>query len=396
MWGDKMNISKIRKDFPIVSDWIYLDNACTSLKPCQVTEAVREYYEKFSVCSGRSTHSLSLELQRRIEAGRDSLRKLINAKSTDEIVYTKNCTEAINLVSKGMNLTKGDVVLTTDKEHNSNLVPWIKLQDNTGITYRQVPTDNGNFDMEAFKEAMSTKVKLVSMVHTSNLDGSTIPAKEVAEVVHDHGGIFMLDAAQSVPHRPIDVQKIDVDLIAFSVHKMIGPTGVGVLYGKKDLLDDIEPLLYGGGGVKNTTSREAFLQDCPRKFESGQQNYASLFAVKTAVEYLMDIGMDNIHEHEIKLNEFATKELHEYVHIIGPEEASERSGIFNFYVDELGAHEVSILLEEEGILTRGGMQCVHSWYNKNKIEGGTRASFYFYNTMDEVKKFVEIVKKYLL
>ncbi len=390
-----MNVSKIRKDFPIVNDWIYLDNACTGLKPRQVTDAVSEYYEKYSVCSGRSTHSLSTELQRRIEAGRDSLRELLNAESADEIIYTKNCTEGINLVSRGLGFKKEDVVLTTDKEHNSNLVPWIKLHETTGTIYRQVPTDKGDFDIEAFKENMSPKVKLVSMVHTSNLDGSTIPAREIAEVVHDHGGLFMLDAAQSVPHRPVDVKKIDVDLMAFSVHKMIGPTGVGVLYGKKDLLEDMEPLLYGGGGVKNTTSRGVVLQDRPQKFESGQQNYASLFAVKTAVDYLTDIGTENIQNHETELNEYVTKELMGYVKIIGPEEASERSGIFNFYIDELGPHEVALLLEEQGILTRGGMQCVHSWYNENRIQGGTRASFYLYNTLNEAKKFLEVVKEYI-
>lgn len=390
-----MNVSEIRKDFPIVNDWIYLDNACTSLKPRKVTDAVREYYEKYSVCSGRSTHSLSTELQRRIEAGRDSLRGLLNAESADEIVYTKNCTEAINLVSKGMNFKKGDIVLTTDKEHNSNLAPWIKLHEDTGIIYRQVPTDKGDFDMEAFEENMSSKVKLVSMVHTSNLDGSTIPAREIAGVVHDHGGLFMLDAAQSVPHRPVDVKKLDADLLTFSVHKMIGPTGVGVLYGKKDILKDLEPLIYGGGGVKNTTSSEVVLQDGPQKFESGQQNYASLFAIESAVDYLTDIGMENIRKHEIKLNEFVTKKLCDDVKIIGPKEASRRSGIFNFYMDKLGPHEVSLLLEEEGILTRGGMQCVHSWYNNNKIEGGTRASFYLYNTLDEAKRFVDAVSEYI-
>lgn len=388
-----MDVHNIRKDFPLVEDWIYFDNACTSLKPYPVARAVSEYYEKYSVCSGRSTHSLATELQRRITAGRESLARSLNAHNTDEIVFTKNTTEAINMVSRGLSFKAEDAVLTTDKEHNSNLVPWLRLKDRSGTEYQQVATkEDGTFDMTAFQEAMNSKVKLVSMAHTSNVDGTSIPAAEIARIVHDYDAIFMLDAAQSVPHRPVDVQKLDVDLLAFSIHKMIGPTGVGVLYGKSEILSEMEPLLGGGGGVKNTTSTDYVLQDIPQKFESGQQNYASLFAVGTAVDYLMDIGMDKIHAHEVELNRLATEGLKDIVDLIGPEEPDKRSGIFNFRSGSLGPHEVSILLEEQGILTRSGMQCVHSWYNKRCLDGGTRASFYLYNTREEVERFVEVVK----
>lgn len=392
-----MDLKKIRQDFPVVDEYIYFDSACLSLKPRSVIEAVQRYYTEFPVCEGkRSAHTLSTRLTKEIKKGRESVKDLLNASKTDEIAFTKNTTEAINTVARGLDFEKGEKVLTTDKEHNSNLVPWIKMREKRGIRYEQVFTDDeGQLDLDDLKEKMDDDVKLVSMVHTSNLDGTTTPASEVADIVHENDAYFMLDGAQSVPHQPVDVRDIGVDFLAFSVHKMLGPTGVGVLYGRKELLEELDPLTYGGGGVKSTRYDEATLQDSPAKFEAGLQNFASLAAVKPAVDYVQDVGLENIEKHEIELNKIATEELKDLVNIIGPEDPEKRSGIFNFQMDQLGCHEITLLMDEENILLRGGQQCVHSWYSFHGLEGGNRASFYLYNTEEEVRKFVEVIRSLL-
>ena len=392
-----MDLKKIRQDFPVVDEYIYFDSACLSLKPRSVIEAVQRYYTEFPVCEGkRSAHTLSTRLTKEIKKGRESVKDLLNASKTDEIAFTKNTTEAINTVARGLDFEKGEKVLTTDKEHNSNLVPWIKMREKRGIRYEQVFTDDeGQLDLDDLKEKMDDDVKLVSMVHTSNLDGTTTPASEVADIVHENDAYFMLDGAQSVPHQPVDVRDIGADFLAFSVHKMLGPTGVGVLYGRKELLEELDPLTYGGGGVKSTRYDEATLQDSPTKFEAGLQNFASLAAVKPAVDYVQDVGLENIEKHEIELNKIATEELKDLVNIIGPEDPEKRSGIFNFQMDQLGCHEITLLMDEENILLRGGQQCVHSWYSFHGLEGGNRASFYLYNTEEEVRKFVEVIRSLL-
>ncbi|MBS3816899.1 MAG: aminotransferase class V-fold PLP-dependent enzyme [Candidatus Thermoplasmatota archaeon] len=392
--SEGLDVEKIREDFPVVDEYIYFDNACLSLKPHPVRKAVDRYYTEFPVCEGkRSAHTLSTRVTRHIKEGRKAVQKLLNASDPDEIVFTKNTTEAINTVAKGLGLEKGDKVLSTDKEHNSNLAPWIKLKEHVGIEYDQVSTDDkGELDIEDLKEKMDQDVKLVSMVHTSNLDGTTIPASKVADIAHENDAYFLLDGAQSVPHKPVDVKKIGVDLLAFSIHKMLGPTGVGVLYGREELLERLEPLMYGGGSVKDTEYSDITLQDAPAKFEAGLQNFSALAAVKPAVEYVMNLGLKDIEKHETRLNRIATEELKDAVNIIGPEDPERRSGIFNFKLEKLGCHEITLLLDEEDILLRGGMQCVHSWYNYHGLEGANRASFYLYNTEEEVKKFTEVIK----
>jgi len=387
-----LDLSNYRKDFPMLDKITYFDNACMTLKPYQVIEAVNEYYEKYPVCGGsRSQHRLSNILGRKIEEGREAISELIGAERKEQIVFTKNTTEAVNLVAKGLGLGKGDTVLTTDKEHNSNTVPWILLRDDKGIKFDQVKTnDDGTFNLENFKESMNQSVELVSMIHTSNLDGTTTPAKEIGEIAHDYDALFLLDGAQSVPHKPVDVQDLDVDLLAFSVHKMLGPTGVGVLYGKEEVLERLTPLSAGGGSVKDSTYDSITLKDAPGKFEGGLQNYSALCGIKPAVDYLLDVGLEDIEQHEIELNRLATELLEDKVEVIGPHDPEKRSGIFNFRVKVLGCHEITVLLEEQDIITRGGMHCVHPWHRTRGELGGTRASFYLYNTEEEVKKFAQI------
>lgn len=390
-----MNIDNIRKDFPLIEDYIYFDNACMTIKPYSVIEAMDEYYNSYPVCGGgRVPNVLTNKVDDKIRRGREAVKELINADSTEELVFTKNTTEGINLVSRGLNLEKGDVVLSTNKEHNSNLAPWIKLKEEIGIEYEQVPfKENGDLDLEVLKEKMNDDVKLISMVHTSNVDGTTIPASAVSDIAHDYDALFMLDGAQSVPHRPFDVKKENIDLLNFSIHKMLGPTGVGVLYASEEILESLTPLAVGGGSVVESTYKDIDLHEIPQKFECGLQNYSGLCGVEEAVNYLMNIGLENIDEHEEKLNKYVTERLKDKVNLIGPKDPKKRSGIFNFNIDGKSAEKVARHLEKNKIIVRFGRNCAYSWYNSQNIKEGVRASFYIYNSMKEAEKFVDVMEE---
>jgi cysteine desulfurase/selenocysteine lyase len=392
-----MDVKNVRNKFPLLrkGEIIYFDNACMTLKPDSVIESIMDYYTRIPVCGGRSSHRLATEVTILVEESRAKLRSFINAERDSEVVFLKNTTEALNTVARGLNLKKGDRVVTTDKEHNSNLVAWTILKEEKGIVHDYVPSaEDGDFDLESFEKMMGKDVKLVSMVHTSNIDGTTIPAKEIIKIAHDHGAQVMLDGAQSVPHRGVNVRELDVDYLGFSVHKMCGPTGVGVLYGKFDLLKDMPPLVVGGGTVQDTTYDTVRLLPPPERFEGGLQNYSGLIGAGAAVDFLLEVGLDNIVEQECSLNSHATQRLKDVVKIIGPEDASKRCGVLNFTMDNLGVHDVAMILDEEAaIMTRAGRHCVNPWYNAHGLEGGTRASFYLYNTIEEIDKMVEVLER---
>ena len=278
-----LNVQKIRDDFPIFSKPInkkpvvYFDNACMTLKPRQVVEKINEYYYEYPACAGRSHHKLSKRATEEVFKSREQFRKFINAKKSEEIIFNKNTTEGINTIANSLKLLKGDVVITTDKEHNSNLVPWLVQQKKNGIKLEQVKSDaKNNFDISVFQDMMSKNVKLVSMVHTANLDGSTTPLKEITKIAHDFGAQVLVDGAQSIPHKEIDVKKLDIDFMAFSVHKMCGPTGLGVLYGKSAALEALEPFIVGGDTVIDTTYTDVQFEKPPEKFEAGLQHYAGI------------------------------------------------------------------------------------------------------------------------
>ncbi|MBI2579807.1 MAG: cysteine desulfurase [Candidatus Aenigmarchaeota archaeon] len=386
-----MNIEKLRKDFPILKDGkiIYFDNACMSLKPVQVVRAMERYYYEFPGCAGRSMHKIGKRTEEEYAKSREKAAKFINAKH-GEIVFTKNTTESINLVSHSIKLGKNDTVLTTDKEHNSNLIPWQRC----GARHEVIVTnEDGTFSMENLKKILNKSVKLVSVVHTSNIDGVTNPAKEISKMAHDAGAKVLLDCAQSAPHKEIDVKRIGADFIAFSGHKMLGPS-IGVLYGRRDLLEGMEPFMTGGDTVSRTTYRSAEFLKPPEKFEAGLQNYAGAIGHAAAMDYLNGIGMKNIERHETGLNECATKSLSEIegVGILGPR-ASERSGILSFNIEDIDFHQIALMASEMGIMLRSGQHCVHSWFASRGIAGSVRASFYLYNTRDEVDKFVDALKK---
>jgi cysteine desulfurase/selenocysteine lyase len=402
----KMKIMNIRKDFPVLSRKIggkpivYMDSACMSLRPVQVIDALNDYYKNFPACAGRSIHKLGREVTDGVKRARDSIKRFFNAKNSKEIVFTKNTTEAINLVANSYGFEKGDVVVTSDREHNSNLMPWQILKETKGIVHEVVKSNDDNtFNIDNFKKIINdnkNKIKLVSMVHTSNLDGYTLPVKEIIKIAHENKALVMLDAAQSAPHKEIDVRKLDVDFLACSGHKMLGPSGIGILYAKHHLLEKLPAFMVGGDTVINTTYESFQLEEPPEKFEAGLQHYAGMIGMGEAARYLMKIGKKNINKHEIKLNKIITNDFNNIkkIDIIGPQNSELRSGIISFNIKNMDPHEVAGMLDASAnIMVRSGMHCVHSWFNAHNIKGSVRASLYLYNTEEEARLLVEEIKK---
>jgi cysteine desulfurase/selenocysteine lyase len=401
-----MNVLKVREDFPILKNGlngkpiIYFDNACMTLRPRQVIEKMNEYYYNYPACAGRSHHKLSKMATEEFSKSRSIIRKFINAKSDKEIIFTKNTTEGINLVAKSFKFHKGDVIISTDKEHNSNLIPWQLVARQQGLRRERISTKEG-FDLQHFEHVLkhaksNSNRSFVSMVQTSNMDGTSIPLKEIVNIARKYDAVVMLDAAQGVPHKSVDVKKLDVDFLAFSGHKMLGPSGTGVLYGREELLNRLDPFITGGSTVDDTTYDGATFTQLPERYEAGLQDYAGFIGLGAAVEYLKKY-IDDIHVHELKLNKIITEGLNTHVNILGPQDPKLRSGIFSFNAkNKMDHHEVALLLDSyANIMIRSGRHCVHSWFNDNKIDGSARASFYLYNTEEEAKIFVEKTKEIL-
>jgi len=383
-----MNINKIRQDFPILSKdnpVIYFDNACSTLRPRQVIDAMNEYYNEYPSCAGRSGHELGERVTKEINAARQIVADFIGAKK-EEIIFTKNTTEAINLVANSLDFKKDDVVLTSRKEHNSNLLPWIMLNKKS-VQHKVI--ENFEEDLKKYKP------RLVALCFTSNLDGESISAKEMIKIAHKHGAVVLLDAAQTAGHQKINVRDLDVDFLAFSGHKMMGPSGTGVLYGKKKNLEQMAPFMLGGGTVTSSTYDFFRLAPLPDCFEAGLQNYSGIIGLGVAIKYLKDIGFENIKAQEEKLNKIITDGLLEIpkIKILGPQDYKLRGGIVSFYTEAIDSHQIMILLSKAGIAVRSGQFCVHSWFDANKIKDAVRASFYFYNTEEEAEKFVLEMKK---
>ncbi len=398
-----MKIEKIRKDFPILNareggePIIYFDNACQSLRPQSVIEAMDDYYRKYSACEGRSIHKFGEKVTRKCEESRKIIAKFIGAKKEEEIIFTRNTTEGINLVAKSLKLQKGDVIILSDKEHNSNLIPWQIKSEEESISLIISPSREDNtFDLEKFKLLMNEKVKLVSVVHTSNLDGVSNPIKEIIEIAHNYGAKVLVDGAQSASHQKINVAKLDVDFMAFSGHKMLGPSGTGFLYGKYDLLKKLNPFIVGGDTVEYSTYDKHQLLLPPKKFEAGLQDYAGIIGLAEAVKYLQKIGFKKIAKQEAVLNKFITKEIINLpgLKIIGPQDYNKRGGIVSFFVEELDTHQIAVMLDStNNIMVRSGQFCVHSWFANRQIKNAVRVSLAFYNTLEEAQIFVENLKK---
>lgn len=396
-----INTDKIRADFNILNTQkgqipVYFDSACMSLKPKQVIEALNDYYLNYPACAGRSSHKMGDKVTNKIKEARQLIAKFINADSENEIIFTRNTTEGINLFANSVGLVKGDVVLISDKEHNSNLVPWLLLRDKIGIVVKIIHSnEDGNFNLENLSKLING-AKLVSVVHTSNLDGMTNPAKEIIEIAHKNNALVFLDVAQSIPHKKIDVKDLDVDFLAFSGHKMFGPTGTGVLYGKYKLLEKLNPFIVGGETVSSSTYEDYKFLPVPEKFEAGLQDYAGIIGLGEAVKYLSQFDYSEIKEHELKLNSYITEELQKIpqIKIIGPKNPAERSGIINFYIEGVDMHKIAIMLDEMAMIeVRSGQHCVHAWFNDKKIFNSLRVSLYLYNTREEAEIFITNLNK---
>jgi len=395
-----LNVQTLRNDFPIYEKEIkgkpiiYMDSACVTLRPVQVIDAISRYYKEFPACAGRSMHSLGKRVTEEVHDARRTVKEFIGAKRTNEIIFTKNTTEGINLIANSLNIRKGDIVLTSDKEHNSGLLPF-QLLKRKGIEHNVFSFG----DLNDFNNKLNKNVKLVSIVHTSNLDGTSNPIKEMIKLAHDNNSLVLVDGAQSVQHKKVNVRKLDADFLAFSGHKMLGPSGTGVLYGKLDLLEELNPMFIGGDTVKNSTYDSYEAEEIPERFEPGLQNYAGIIGLAEAVRYLTKAGIRNVESHIIGLNKIIADELCDLgIEILGEKKAEKRSGIISFNIEGIDSHEIAgILNESRNVMIRSGMHCVHSWFNAHNLRGSARISLYLYNTkeecnivMDEIKKICEI------
>jgi len=398
-----LNTDKIRADFNILTSQnglvpVYLDSACMSLKPNKVVEAMDDYYFNYSACAGRSSHKMGDKVTKKVAEARKLIAKFINADSENEIIFTRNTTEGINLLANSLGLLQGDIVLISDKEHNSNLVPWLYLRDKIGIVVKIIPSnEDGSFNLNKFSELV-VGVKLVSVVYTSNLDGVTNPVKEIVEIAHKNNALVFVDAAQSIAHQKIDVKNLDVDFLAFSGHKMLGPTGTGVFYGKYKLLEKLAPFIMGGDTVLYSTYEDYKFLPVPEKFEAGLQDYAGIIGLGEAVKYLSQFDFADITEHELVLNTYITNEIKKIpqIKIIGPEDPKFRSGIIDFYIKDTDMHKFAIMLDEmANISIRSGQHCVHSWFASHGIFNSARVSLYLYNTQEDAEKFITNLNKIL-
>lgn len=390
-----MNIEKIREDFTILNKnlngkpVIYLDSACVTLKPKQVINEINRYYNDFPACGGRSSHRLGKIVTEEIEKSREIIKEFINAKRTKEIIFTKNTTEGLNLILNSIELKQGDIILTSDKEHNSVLLP-IQLLKNKGIEHRIFKFG----DINDLKSKLDKNVRLIVTAHISNLDGTINSIEEIITLAHKNKSLVLIDAAQSISHVKIDVKRMDIDFLAFSGHKIFGPSGTGVLYGKYDLLHELKQFIVGGGTVKDSTYDNSVIEDIPQRFEAGLQDYSGIMGLSEAIKYFKEIGLDKIEKHIEKLNEMITLEFQKMgIEILGEKDYKKRKGIISFNIKGIHNKEIAEILNQKNIFIRAGFHCVHSWFNSNKIDGSARISLSIYNTEEDCRKAIEEIKK---
>ena len=396
-----LNVEQIRKDFPILQrkvhgkPLVYLDNAATSQKPKQVIDATDFYYRNYNANIHRSIHVLGEEATAKFEEAHEKIAKFINADSYQNIVLTKNTTESLNLAAYSLtaDLKKGDEIVISQMEHHSNFVTWQQMAKLRGLKLNFIRIDkDGNLDRESIKENITKKTKIVSLTHVSNVLGTINPIREISKIAHEAGAIMVADGAQSVPHMPVDVKEIDVDFYAFSGHKMLGPTGIGVLYGKKELLQNMQPFLYGGEMIREVKFEGTTFNELPWKFEAGTPNIAEGIGLSAAIDYLSKIGMEKIHQRDKDLAGYAIEKLKDVggIEIYGPKE---RGAVVAFNVKGVHAHDVSQILDSEGVAIRAGHHCCMPLHSVLGIGSSARASFYLYNTEQEIDVFIEAVKK---
>jgi cysteine desulfurase/selenocysteine lyase len=391
----KLDIEKIKSDFPILrrkvhgKRLVYLDNAATTQKPKQVIESITKYYENYNSNIHRSVHKLAEEATEAFESSREQVSRFINAASPKEIIFTKNATEALNVACRCISensLKKGDKIVVTEMEHHSNFVPWQQISKRIGCEFDIVNVDEeGILDEEDF-EIKIKNAKVLAFTHMSNVLGTINDAKKLTKIAHREGAIVILDGAQSAPHLPIDVQELGCDFFAFSSHKMLGPTGVGCLYGREHLLLEAPPFILGGDMIKEVHREETKWNDLPWKFEAGTSNIADVIGFGEAIKYLEKVGMERIKEHEQAISQVAIEELSKIgeVTLYGPRQHYNRGAVFSFNVGKIHPHDVASILDSEGIAIRSGHHCAQVLMEKLGVQATSRASFYLYNDLDDV------------
>ncbi|MFC5711198.1 cysteine desulfurase [Thalassorhabdus alkalitolerans] len=394
-----MDVREIRKMFPILDQevnghpLVYLDSSATSQKPVQVIEKLDDYYRRYNSNVHRGVHTLGTLATEGYEGAREKVRAFINAKSTEEIVFTRGATAALNLVASSYardNLSEGDEIVITQMEHHSNIIPWQQAAKATGATLKYIPMqEDGSISLEDVRETVTDNTKIVAVIQVSNVLGTINPVKEITSIAHEKGAVSVIDGAQSIPHMKVDVQDIDCDFLAFSGHKMCGPTGIGVLYGKKQWLNNMEPVEFGGEMIDFVDWQESTWKELPWKFEGGTPIIGGAIGLAAAIDFLNEIGLDNIEEHETKLVNYAIERLQNEVkglQIYGPKK---RAGIVTFNVDNVHPHDLATVLDSEGIAVRAGHHCAQPLMRWLKATATARASFYLYNTEEDVDALVK-------
>lgn len=396
-------LEEVRADFPILNrkvngkSLVYFDNGATAQKPKSVIDAIQKYYSEESSNIHRGVHTLSQEATTAYEVAREKMRAYISAVHTEEVIFTKGTTDGINLVASTFgrqNLQEGDEVIISGMEHHSNIVPWQMICEEKGAILKVIPvTDQGELDMAAFQGLLSEKTKIVSVVHISNTLGTVNPVKDIVELAHAQNAVVLIDGAQAVPHMPINVQEIGADFYVFSMHKMFGPTGLGILYGKKNVLDAMPPYQGGGDMIKTVTFEKTTYNELPHKFEAGTPHISGGIATAAVVDYLNQLDWESIHKHEADLLQYATQKLKEVegLRIIG--EAKEKASVVSFVVEGIHAYDLGVIIDKMGVAVRTGHHCTQPLMQRFGVLGTVRASFAFYNTKEEVDVFMEALNR---
>lgn len=400
-----MNNRNFLKDFPTLNKErngkriVYLDSAATTQKPISVINSIKNYYEQSNANPHRGAYELSVLATEAYDEAREKVKKFINAKYREEIIFTKNATESFNLLamSYGMNfISEGDEIVISIAEHHSNLIPWQQVAKAKGAILKYMYTDeNGELTEDEVRSKITEKTKIVSITHVSNALGTINPVKEIAEYAHSKGAIVIVDGAQSVPHMKVDVRDIDADFLVIAGHKLLAPMGIGVLYGKKELLEKMPPLMFGGDMVEYVYEQETTFNVLPYKFEAGTQNVEGAVGLSKAIDYLNEIGMDNIEKIEKELMTYAYEEMSklEYVKIYGPKDIDKRGGVLSFEIDGVHPHDVASIFDTFGVCIRAGNHCAQPLMRYMGINATSRVSLYFYNTKEDVDRLIEAVKQ---
>lgn len=400
-----MNIERIRNDFPILHQnvnghpLVYLDSAATSQKPEAVIETVNQYYREYNSNVHRGVHTLGTKATDAYEAAREKVKNFINARSMKEVIFTRGTTTSLNIVATSYgreNVKEGDEIVISYMEHHSNLIPWQQVAKKTGATLKYFPLqEDGTLSLEDIRNAITDKTKIVAITYVSNVLGTINPIKEIVQIAHSKGAVVVVDGAQSTPHLKVDVQDLDCDFYAFSGHKMCGPTGIGVLYGKEHLLEQMEPVEFGGEMIDFVELYDSTWKELPWKFEGGTPTIAGAIGLGAAIDYLQSIGMDEITKHEHQLVEYAMDKLSRIdgLTIYGPKEASKRAGVLTFNINGVHPHDVATVLDTEGIAVRAGHHCAQPLMKWLNVTATARASFYLYNTIEDVDRLaISLVK----